>query len=75
MDWVNDDEPRPPVEFCPPYSLDFVAHLHGGCYPDAITPGFLAAVRRDAIGRRMLDEIAIAQLELVFAAHSSPRPE
>src|SRR5947209_7583707 len=39
------DESAPPIEYEPPYSIDFVAHLHGGCYPEHITPTFLAAVR------------------------------
>lgn len=69
---MTSDDPLPPVEFGPPYSLDFVAHLHGGCYSDAVSPGLLAAVGRDDIGRQMLDDLAIAQLELVFLGHSSP---
>ncbi|SHT79403.1 Uncharacterised protein [Mycobacteroides abscessus subsp. abscessus] len=63
---MTDDELLPPIELRPPYSLDFVAHLHGGCYPDDITPLLLAAVDRNDAGRRMLDDLALARLELVI---------
>jgi hypothetical protein len=48
----------------PPYSVDFVAHLHGGCYPDAVTDGLLTAVRRDPDAARVLDSLTITQVEL-----------
>lgn len=57
-------EQTPPIEYEPPYSMDFVSHLDAGCYPDEITPRLLTAVRRDAPGARMLDDLAIVQLEL-----------
>ncbi|WP_074355653.1 hypothetical protein [Mycobacteroides abscessus] len=54
----------PPVEFEPPYSVDFVAHLHGGCYPDALASDLLAGVRRDHESARLLDALTVTQLEL-----------
>ena len=63
MDLVADG-PIPPIEFFPPYSLDFVAHLDTGCYPDENTADLLAAVSRDEEGRRMLDALVIVGLEL-----------
>lgn len=44
--------------------MDFVAHLDGGCYPDGVTQQLLAAVRLDPVGARMLDDLAIVQMEL-----------
>jgi hypothetical protein len=54
----------PPVEHRPPYSFDFIAHLHGGCYPDDVAPMLLRAVQRDPDGARMLEALIAAQLEL-----------
>lgn len=61
------DPPVPPVEYHPPYSLDFVAHLDAGCYPDEIAAELLAAVSRDEHGRRVLDALTITGLELRIA--------
>lgn len=58
------DAPIPPVELSPPYSLEFVAHLEAGCYPDDVTPELMAVVCRDPAGARMLDALRITQLEL-----------
>jgi hypothetical protein len=58
------DEPIPPFEWSPPYSLEFVAHLEAGCYPDDVTPRLMAAVRSDPAGARMLDALTIVQMEL-----------
>ncbi|WP_421874646.1 hypothetical protein [Mycolicibacterium wolinskyi] len=63
------DQPIPPIEFEPPYSMDFVSHLDAGCYPDEIMAERLAAVSRDEEGRRMLDALAIVGLELRLAAN------
>lgn len=54
----------PPVEYSPPYTMNFVAHLSGGCYPADITPALLRAVRADETGARMLDGITMVELEL-----------
>jgi hypothetical protein len=54
----------PPIEFQPPYSLDFVAHLHGGCYSADVTPMLLRSVQADPDGARMLNAITDVQLEL-----------
>jgi hypothetical protein len=54
----------PPIEFQPPYSLDFVAHLHGGCYSADVTPMLLRSVQTDPDGARMLDALTGVQLEL-----------
>lgn len=54
----------PPVEYSPPYTMNFVAHLSGGCYPADITPALLSAVRADETGARMLDGITMVELEL-----------
>lgn len=59
-----DSESIPPPEHAPPYSLDFVSHLHGGCYPANITPALLHAVRHDPAGVRMLDALTVTQMEL-----------
>ncbi|MDM2096403.1 hypothetical protein PP348_20220 [Mycobacteroides abscessus] len=58
------DEPLPPIEYEPPYSLNFVAHLDAGCYPDDLTPELLAGVRRDPAGAGLLDLLTTTQLEL-----------
>lgn len=63
-----DDQSIPPIEREPPYSMDFIAHLHGGCYPDAISRLLVAAVRADPDGARMLDGLEIVQLELRLRA-------
>lgn len=57
----------PPIEYQPPYSLDFVAHLDAGCYPDALSLELLAAVSSNEEGRRMLDALTITGLELRIA--------
>lgn len=44
--------------------MDFVSHLDAGCYPDEVTKELLAAVHRDPAGARMLDDLAIVQIEL-----------
>lgn len=44
--------------------MDFVAHLDAGCYPDEVAQQLLDAVRLDAAGARMLDDLAIVQMEL-----------
>lgn len=54
----------PPIEHQPPHSVDFVAHLHGGSYPYAVTAELLAAVRRNPDAARVLDALTITQLEL-----------
>lgn len=59
---VVTDEPLPPTEYGPPYSLDFVAHLHAGCYSGSETPSLMEAVRRDADGARMIDALLHTQL-------------
>jgi len=51
----------PPIEYGPPFSLDFVAHLHGGCYPADVTPLLLRAVQRDPDGVRLLDRLTNVQ--------------
>ncbi|ORA10960.1 hypothetical protein [Mycobacterium arosiense] len=56
--------PIPPIEYSPPYSMDFVSHLDAGCYPDGVTQQLLAAVRCDPVGARMLDDLAVVQMEL-----------
>lgn len=61
---MNFTDVPPPIEYGPPYSMDFVAHLHGGCYLAAVTPMLLRAVRRDADGARMLDALTTTQLEV-----------
>lgn len=58
---MTNNEPLPPIEHHPPYSLEFVAHLHGGCYGEDFTPQLLAAVRKDAGGVQLLDDITRAQ--------------
>jgi hypothetical protein len=58
------DQPIPPIEYRPPYSLDFVSHLDAGCYPDEMTAELLAQVSCDDEGRRMLDALTIVGLEL-----------
>lgn len=60
---LADDDP-PSIEHHPPYSPEFVAHLHAGCYPDDLTPALLALVRADPGGARMLDDYSLIQLEL-----------
>ena len=70
---MTDDEPLPAVEPAPPYSLEFIAHLHGGCYDDDITPQLLAAVAKDEAGKRILDELTIIQLELALLGSPAPR--
>lgn len=59
-----DDDLIPPIEYEPPYSLEFVSHLHGSCYGDDVTPSLLAAVRADEVGARMLDSLTVVQLEM-----------
>jgi hypothetical protein len=54
----------PPIEYAPPFSFDFVAHLCGGCYPADVTPLLLRAVQSDPDGARMLDQLTFVQLEL-----------
>lgn len=61
---MMDADALPPVEYGPPYSMDFVAHLHGGCYDTDLTPSLLEAVRRDAASARMLDALTMTQMEL-----------
>jgi hypothetical protein len=58
------DAPIPPIEYEPPFSVDFVSHLDAGCYPDNVTQDLLAAVRSDPTGARMLTELTIVQMEL-----------
>lgn len=58
------DEPVPPIELAPPYSMEFVAHLHAGCYAEGISRQLIRAVRQDKEGQRMLDALSITQLEL-----------
>ncbi|MDX1870688.1 hypothetical protein SBI67_01010 [Mycolicibacterium sp. 120266] len=57
-------EQIPAIESAPPYSMVFVSHLDAGCYPEELTQQLLAEVRRDPAGARMLDDLAIVQLEL-----------
>jgi len=54
----------PPIEYAPPFSLDFVAHLHGGCYPPDVTPLLLRAVQHDPDGGPMLDALESVCREL-----------
>jgi hypothetical protein len=61
---MTDDLPA--IEWSPPFTMDFVAHLAGGCYPDDVTPALLRAVRTDRDGARMLYALALVQLELVL---------
>jgi hypothetical protein len=61
------DEGIPGIEWAPPYSPDFVAHLHGGCYPADVTPALLYAVNADPEGQRVLDALTVVQLELLLA--------
>lgn len=61
------DLPIPPIEYHPPYSLDFVAHLDADCYPGEITAELLAEVSLDEEGRRMLEALTMVGLELRFA--------
>lgn len=44
--------------------MDFVSHLDAGCYSDGATHELLATVRLDPAGARMLDDVAIVQMEL-----------
>lgn len=69
---MTNDESPPAVEHAPPYSLEFVAHLHGGCYSADITPQLIAGVKADEAGRRLLDQLTIVQLELWLAASPTP---
>ena len=52
------DEPIPPIEYAPPYSMDFVAHLDAG-YPNDVTRDLLAAVRTDPAGSRLLNALSV----------------
>lgn len=61
------DPPIPPIEYHPPYSLDFVSHLDAGCYPDEVTEKLLAEVSKDEEARRMLEALTLVGLELRFA--------
>jgi hypothetical protein len=70
---VTDDEPLPAIEQAPPYTLEFIAHLHGECYGDDITPQLLAAATKDEAGKRMLDELTIVRLELALMGSRAPR--
>ena len=64
------DEPILPIKYEPPYSIDFVAHLRAGCYPDALASELLAAICSDPVGARLLDGLTIIQLELrVLGGH------
>lgn len=67
------DHPIPPIEWSPPYSLDFIAHLHGGCYPEDVTPNLLAAVRDDPARARQLDSMTLVQLELRLLTVDGPQ--
>lgn len=62
------EPPLPPIEHHPPYSVDFVACLDAGCYPDSVTPDLLAAVNSDEEGRRVLVALALVGLQLRAAA-------
>ncbi|MDO3636038.1 hypothetical protein [Mycolicibacterium arseniciresistens] len=44
--------------------MEFVAHLHGGCYEADETERLLPTVRADPDGARMLAALTIAQLEV-----------
>lgn len=61
---MTDDDPVPPIQQGPPYSLDFVAHLHGRCYGDNVTPHLLTAVKADAEGRAMFDALETVHLDI-----------
>jgi hypothetical protein len=54
----------PPIEYGPPFSLDFVAHLHGYRYPADVAPLLMRAVQRDPDGARMLDALESVRIEL-----------
>ncbi|MBE5471747.1 hypothetical protein [Mycobacteroides abscessus] len=61
---MTDDELLPPIELMPPYSLDFIAHLHGGCYPRHTTEHLLLAVVADAHGAGLLQAVMRTTVEL-----------
>lgn len=54
--------PLPPIEHEPPYSMEFVSHLHAGCYAASPTAAHMQAVRLDPNGARMIDALLAAQL-------------
>lgn len=64
-------EPLPPIEYSPPFTMAFVAHLQGGCYAEDIASRLLEAVRRDDAGRRMLDAVINTQSELARLGDSA----
>ena len=66
---MTNHEPLPPIESSAPYSLDFVAHLHGGCYPNDVSPQLIEAVKRDPAGKQALDALNLVQLELKAVKH------
>jgi hypothetical protein len=59
-----DEELLPPVETAPPYTRDFIAHLHGDCYPADVTSRVLPEVRGALDGARVLDELESVRLAL-----------
>jgi hypothetical protein len=58
----------PAIECAPPYSFDFITHLHGGCYSGHTTPALLRAVRADPDRARKLEALTLVQIELRLAA-------
>lgn len=62
------DNILPPIEHSPPFSMAFVAHLHGGCYPSDVATQLTAVVRRDRTGRQMLNALDIARREVARMA-------
>lgn len=54
----------PPIEYNPPFSMEFVAHLHGGCYDEDIAIRLLSMARQDRTGQHMLDMLNITRLGL-----------
>lgn len=68
------DEPLPPLELHPPYSLDFIAYLHGGCYPRDTTEQLLLAVAADAHGAGLLRAVMRTTVELRLLGLSTLNP-
>lgn len=59
------DEPIPPIEYEPPYSLDFLAHLHGECYDGTHDLSQVwASVLRDASAAQIVRELTEVQMAL-----------
>jgi hypothetical protein len=59
----------PAIDFEPPYSLDFLAHLHGGCYPPDVTARLLEGIGRDLDASKLMDSLTLVQLALRLVGH------